>query len=362
MKNTNHDMDGAPHSAAIDDDSKRQAELAQLSAKWNIFNPDKLKQRCEQTGQHRYLIDPIIPTNFLGLMIGDSGLGKSPLAYQIGICVAAGLPLLGMSVTQARVLYLDFEDGSWDVHNLISKLSTYLGLQDPPRDLFLWNINDCKPNWQGRDDALRLIRDVKPGLVFIDPVSTLYPEIEKSNPEATEVYQKFRKVMRDCGCSIFNLHHPKKDATLTTPISLEDDHYRGWFQKARGASVLANGADIRIGVDRPGLSGVKNSEIALVLRGYGRIRGEIPTIYLARDRDGDGEPMGYRKVTGVGLLNNPEQEQALMRLPDQFRFKDAKLAYGKADEATNLFLRKCIATGILRKLGRGQYEKVKAPE
>ena len=67
-------------------------------------------------------------------------------------------------------------------------------------------------------------------------------------------------------------------------------------------------------------------------------------------------------MTAVKLLCNVDQEKAFTLLGDRFTFKEAKHAYGKQDEATNLFLKKCIAIGILQKIRRGQYEKVKVAE
>jgi hypothetical protein len=343
------------------------AEFDRLKSKWGIYRPLELKERCEKAGTVGYLIDGLIPESSLGLIVGDSGLGKSPLAYQMGMCVAAGVPFLGAAVQKTRVLFLDFENGSQDVNYIIGRLAKHLGLPVAPPELVLWNVNDCLPTWGGTGHTgLDLIRDLKPGLVFIDPVSALYPEIEKSNPDATMIYQKFREVIRECACSIVNLHHPRKDSVLATPVSLEDDNFRVcWFQRVRGAGVLVNGADIRLGVDRPCMSGagpVGKEEIALVTRGYGRVRGEIPTMHLARVLDAEGEPLGYRKVTAIKLLCNPEQEKAFTLLPDLFTFKEARLAYKRQDQATTDFLRKCITMGILQKIGHGQYEKVKVAE
>jgi hypothetical protein len=357
-----------PEQPANDQASTQDAEFARLRSNWRVLRPQELRKECERAGQ-RYLIDGLIPERSLGLLVGDSGLGKSPLAYQMGICVATGIPFLGLPTQKSRVLYLDFENGLQDVNGIITQLSTYLGLNEPPGDLFLWNINDCLPNWgQNGHTAFDLIRDLKPGLVFIDPISALYPKAEKNNDDATQVYLEFRKVIRDCGGSIVNLHHRKKPASPrpgenVVLQSLEDDlHARQWFAQARGAGVLVNGADIRLGVDIPGMSGVANGEIALVVRGYGRVRGEIPTLHLARVFDDDGEALGYRKVAGSTLLCNPDQERAFAALPEQFTTKQAMQAYGRQDEATSEFLKKCISKGILRKVARGLYGKVKVAE
>ena len=71
----------------------------------------------------------------------------------------------------------------------------------------------------------------------------------------------------------------------------------------------------------------------------------------------DGKPVGYEAAAGVSLLGNANHAAAYAELPSRFRFKDAKKAYGKGDSATVNFLQSCESAGILRNLGRGEYEK-----
>lgn len=263
---------------------------------------------------------------------------------------------------------MDYENGLQDVNGMLTRLATYLGLSTPPQELILWNVNDCPGDWgQAGRDFLDLIRDVKPGLVFFDPLSAVHPVIEKTNGEAGQFYKQ-RGAIRKHDCPIFNLHHPKKqtDPRSGKPLvrqSIEDEPSpRTWFTQARGPGVLVNGVDVRLGVDMPGTSSGGQSDIALVMRGYGRVRGEIPTIHLARVLDQSGEPLGYRKATGVDLLCSQDQQDTFARLPDKFTFKEAKHEYGKADKATIDFLNKCIAKGILKRVAKGVYEKVKPAE
>src|SRR5450755_3027414 len=103
-----------------------EAEYAKLKSQWGICRADELKQRCAAGAGAKHLIDRFIPEQSLVLMVGDSGLGKSPLGYQMATSVAAGVPFLEEAVQQARVLYLDFENGSHDVSHVVSQLSKYL--------------------------------------------------------------------------------------------------------------------------------------------------------------------------------------------------------------------------------------------
>jgi len=205
----------------------------------------------------------------------------------------------------------------------------------------------------------------------VDALAGLYPTIEKDNPTATKYFQELREVMRVSGTSILGLHHIKKppsDSETEQP-SLETGSDVGpWFLQARGARALIKGTDIRLGVVPAGYANVKlmggNSkvEVALVLRGLGRVRGEIPAVYLSRHCDEEGEPLGYGVVSGTSLLFDKDRREAFAKLPQTFRFKDARQTFGKGDQATADFLKKCIGLGLIRKLGKDGYEKLEVAE
>lgn len=344
-------------------------QLTKLKAKQYVYSHDELKQRIKEIGSEKYLIEGLLPDRSLSLLVGDSGVGKSPLVYQMAVCIAAGIPFLGRAVKQGRVLCMDFENGIGQVDEMLDNLYQHLGLSEPPKNLIFWNINDADPKYgQKGYTALDTIRREKPDFVIVDALTGMFPEVEKDNSIATKHLQQFRELIRDYGTSILALHHTKKpsDDTRFAPPSLESSpNIRIWFNQARGARAIINGSDIRIGVDIPEFAnhqitdGKTKEEIALVMKGFARIKGDIPLTYLSRHCDENGEPLGYGLVKGSNLLFDKEQEEALAKLPDKFKFKDAKQALGKADEATDKFLKKCIGLGLIRKIGKKEgYEKL----
>jgi hypothetical protein len=330
-----------------------------------------LKRHCAEVGHADFLIDGLLPVRSLGILVGDSGIGKSPLLYQAALCIAAGVPFLGSPVRQGRVLYLDFENSGSQSVEIVSRLARFLGVSEEPENLLMWHLSDCSPKWgQGGQTALEMIGEVKPTLAIIDPLGSYDPDLEEKNSSAGRAYKNFRRVMRDANTGILSAHHRRKPSSVPGqrgPESLEEANFRRWFEQARGASGLINGCDVRLGVDEPdaacrqarGRAVVFSSEDkgALVMRGFGRVQGEISLTYLARVLDADGEPLGYQRMAGVDLLFNQEQEECFAGLPDSFTFKQAKLAYKKADQPTRDFLKKCIGIGILRQPAKGQYEK-----
>jgi hypothetical protein len=121
-------------------------------------------------------------------------------------------------------------------------------------------------------------------------------------------------------------------------------HYAG--------GVVSPGQDVFLGVPS------HQMHFGTRVRNYARVTGEIPTTHLVREMDADGEPFGYRKATGIDLLGNLDQQNAYQQLKNQFSFKEAKHAYGKGDQATCDFLKKCMGIGILRRHSKGVYGKV----
>lgn len=340
------------------EESEEELKLTQLREKHSLYSHAGLKQRCEELGSQNYLIEGLLPDRSIGLLVGDSGLGKSPLVYQAGLCIASGKPFLGHPVRQGRVLVLDFENGLSQVDGILDGLQAHLGLDRVPEDdLFLWNINDAHSL-----SPIGMVEEVSPSLTIIDSLTGLYPDIEEKNKNATTRFQEFRKLMSKCGTSILALHHIRKPSANPefTPPPLETcSNPRDWFLQTRGARALINGSDIRLGVDA---SARENDDIALVLRGFGRVKGEIPLTFLRRCYDGDGEPLGYNVASGVSLLVYPPHKKAFSNLPEKFRFKDAQQVYGKGAQATTDFLKICTGLGLIQKIEKEGYEKVKIAE
>jgi hypothetical protein len=344
-------------------DGAAESQAAIWRQRWGLHNPATLRLRAHELGGSNCLVEGVLPARSISFVLGDSGLGKSPLAYQLGICVAAGIPYLGRPTRQSRVVIADFENGIADVLEAIDRISRYLGLPEPPADdrLLIWSVNDCFSRYgQAGHTLLDMLRDVHPGLAIIDSLGSYRPLAEDKNTGANDMLSEFRCLARDCGTATQFLHHRRKQSRKSEERAgaLESADLRRWFQDSRGASALITGSDVRLGVDEPDLSAAGRDDVALVLRGFGRMRGEIGPLYVARDSGESGEPIGYRLLSGPELLFDQHKRQAFESLPQEFTFRDAKRAYGRADQATRNWLLQCIDIGLLRQSARGLYQKV----
>ena len=331
-----------------------------LKAKWAIYELGDLRQRCEEIDSGQSLINDLIPVRSLTIVVGDSGLGKSPLLYQAGLCVASGQPFLGLETRKGRVLYMDGENGLGDVDETARRISRHLGLGWPVPDFYCWNLNDCAANWQTAGHGPReLLRDLKPDLVIIDPVAALWPDVQGQNTDAAKTLKELRAIMSETGCAIILVHHTKKSGEQPLASIADGPDLRRWFENARGPRAIINGTDVRLAVDLPGVA--SHNDADLVIGGFGRVRGPIPLVNVARVMDADGEPLGYSRLTGLALL--PKDQQAPFdRLPPHFRFTEAKKIYGKGSQATKDWLSKCRTAGILIKEGSGYRKLQQTPE
>jgi len=333
------------------------ADRARRRQKWNVYSPVEFKARITELDSGGFLIDGLIPKRSLSIVVGDSGLGKSPLLYQAAMCVAHGIPFLGFPTVRARVLYLDYENGLQGVYGLTGQLAKHLGIGTIDHENLLpWNFNDAPLDWSS-SKLEEMIGDLRPEWVVIDPLGGFDLTIEANPENVTRNCQRFRRNAQEFGPSFTGVHHIRKPSDIAqyNGPKLEEDAMT-WMLRARGARQLINGSDVRLGIDAAEGGGAPNGN--LVVAGFARLSGSIGPLLVERVFDDEGRPLGYRRMSGATLLSNPAQKEAFQDLPDTFTFTQAKQVYGKADQATTDFLKKCQSVGIVRHDAR-TYSKVK---
>jgi hypothetical protein len=338
-------------------------ERSKEEERWRIENkllrPEDVDTLCaHESSSSGGIVTGLIPKRAISLLIGDSGLGKSPLAYQLGLCVAAGIPAFsGMETERGPVVYLDYENGLRESRELRQQLVRFLELTEAPKDFYVWTPD------QGE---LRLESVCKgPKLLIVDSMRSHDPQFEKGE-HAGEKMKQLNSLARENGVAILVIHHtrkpgengvPRLDSKVGDGKDAKDTPLMLWLKETAGHSSIINQSHTRIAIDSPDGRSSK-AEAALVLRWHQRIRGEAGPLYLQRVCDGDGEALGYRRIADVALLGNPEQIAAFEQLPPKFTFKAAKAAYDKTDDPTRKFLVKCIQLGLIWQVGRGLYERL----
>jgi hypothetical protein len=336
---------GAPEATAkeIEDESSGDLTANKLRA-LGVLSPYLVDSICAGDSRAQFLVDGLLPAKSIAIAAGDSTIGKSPLMYQLGVCIAAGVPFLGRSIEQGRVLYLDLENTLHDSKTIRDALVRFLGLSAPPED-FLVSI-------EPRHDLERLIAEVKPRLVIIDSLRAFAPEATSKNRDAAEWLNTIRQLARKYAVCFVIVHHLRK------PSADGGMHYLGpcrvsdWMLEMEGPRAFVNQTDVRIALEEG-----NHNPAALRMKWSRRVYGDSPLVLLERVVDEDGEPAGYRHLTGAALLTE-ERRAAFDKLNQDFRFKDAQLALNRGGESTDNFLNECINLGVMVKIRKGHYRKV----
>jgi hypothetical protein len=325
----------------------------------NLLRPQEIDSLCatERSAGNSGVVAGLIGKRTVSFLIGDSGLGKSPLAYQLGLCVASGIPFFGMKTFQGTVVYADYENGLDQGRDLRERLVQFLELPKSPDDFLVWTPDHSHEGLINLD----AICQAKPSLLIIDTVRSHSPHFERTEYAGEEMKQ-LNTLAHEYGVAILVIHRLRKPTENGAPsLDNDDTALMLWLKQAAGHSSIINQSDTRIAVDLP--DGRKRLDAALVIRWHRRIKGESGPLYLDRVCDGDsGEPLGYRTLTDVRLLGNSDQEDAFLKLPAEFSFKHAREAYGRTDDPTRKWLQKCVSLGLVRQVVHGRYARTDTPQ
>jgi AAA domain-containing protein len=331
-------------------------EIADAVTRHHLLRPQDVDRVCAQSHRYTGLVAGFIAHRSISMLIGDSGLGKSPLAYQLALCVAGGIPFLGMPTEQGPVIYADFENNLEDGRDMRNGLCKFLGLPQTPEHFYLWSPASDP---SGGLNLEATCTDLRPAFCIIDSLRSYDPAFEKAD-HAGERMNSLHKAAHRGGAAILAIHHIRKPDQEGTPsLDGEDTVLMQWLNQASGARAIINQSDSRIGADLPkrGRGG------DMVFKWFRRTHGEGGPLYLERVFDDENSPVGYRLAIGVELLGNPAQEQAFEKLPQEFRFREAVKIYGRSDDPTSKWPKRCVAVGILEQVARGTYRKrVRLPE
>jgi archaellum biogenesis ATPase FlaH len=324
--------------------------------KLGIFTSETLKESIGRDERKQFVVEGLLGRGSVNLLVGDSGLGKTPLSIQIGMCVAAGISVFERTVQKGSVLYCDAESGKHDFFETMQSVARFLGLSEPPPNFHVWS-----PNWEVAtadeerwSSDLNRIRErvdaVEPSLVVIDALRSFWPEAEAKNQNAAETLKGLKKSK---GVTWMVLHHRRKTSHERVVADLAESPNQ-WFQESAGSMALVNQSDTRIGVEpHP-----QRETADLLVAGFIRGKGPFVPLDLTRVRDEEeGAPVGYRLLTGIERLN-PEDRKVYNRLPSRFKFKDVlRELGGQSDSNAARFLKRCESFQLAKKMGRA-YVKV----
>lgn len=186
--------------ATVADDDPELAKFEQeLKLTWGAWD--------EELPPPRYIVQPIIPDDTVGMIVAKGSSLKTWMALSLGIAVANGQPWLGrFMVEQTNVLIVDFESGVWQLRERARILGR---LRSPGlgHAAFPAGRADDPAFWR----KLALIcRARKVGLVIVDSFAASATGVEENDPKAALPLTLAAGFTEVIPSAVIFIHHAKK--------------------------------------------------------------------------------------------------------------------------------------------------------
>jgi hypothetical protein len=295
------------------------------------------------------LVDGMIQERTVNIIVGDSGIGKSPFLQQLALCVATGQPFLGMLTRQANVLCVDFENSATEFNNTLDQLTKFLDIS-PDAELPHFGVltyPESKPVIESE------IRTFKPELVIIDALRGFDHKAEKDAEACMACLDWLHKKAEKYQTAFLVLHHIRKPDEKEPPpkLSALSQPVIAWLNQASGSRALINQTEARFAIEE-----YTQGEASLIMRGHLKLTGETPPIYIERVYDPDEpKPLGYSRIYSPTLLSQSDRER-ISHLPESFTWAEAESSLGikRGKNLVRLVANACAA-GIYEKTGIGRH-------
>jgi len=179
----------------------------------------------------------ILPHKALLLISGQQKARKSFLVNNLALAIAAGSSFACFRIERPqRVLLLSAEGGYFSNRSRLQKMAGHIYSMKPE---YLNICFDARIKLEDDSDVkliISKIQEYKPSVLIIDPFVKFHGEDENSTKEMSNILNKLRNLIEDCGISIILVHHQGKDES----------------RSARGSSAILGEYDSHIKISKSG--------------------------------------------------------------------------------------------------------------
>jgi len=180
-------------------------------------------------GTNKWILEPLIPKKGITILDGLGGSGKSWLAMDLSYSIGTGKDFLGMFpvATPGKVLYLTAEEDEETFAERLDMIQRHY----PENKNFIWlslleegvDITSylcTRKRWdrvvtETAQIIEKLIKEIKPILVVIDPLISFFGLNENDSEDAMFYYDVLRHMIREYHTNFLILHHQNKEGMRT---------------------------------------------------------------------------------------------------------------------------------------------------
>lgn len=170
-------------------------------------------------GGMEWLVDGLLPKRGSVLLYGDSGVGKTFVAVDFGVRVAAGGNVFGRASTPGLVFYVALE-GHAGLANRVRAAASEIGVQEV--DALRFVVRHKPLDLRNPDSVANLIAAVNQAsnhlnapvaLVIIDTLARAMPGADENGPaDMATATAALDRVQHECSCAVLIIHHSGKTA------------------------------------------------------------------------------------------------------------------------------------------------------
>jgi len=314
---------------------------------------DGLELYQEACPEKDYLVDEIIGKGDLVVLAGDTGLGKSIIAHQIGVYLATGeSEVLGFKIPkQRRVLYLNFELSNSEFNRRHKKIASGIGQKGNLKNFQYNSVTNRKglfeDNW---DRILETIKNRYPfDMIIVDNLYASTSENDEKNYDLKQILRKITDVANVHGSAVLVITHHRKHSP-EEPLSLH---------LVRGGSTLTNAMDMVLQLGRS----IINPDIRYFMITKNRYYSPnlMKSLELTLDPESlrminTGEISEHKHLTPL----TEDQNSILNRLDNEFTTAELKTQMtdnGYSERVIYDWLKKWLNDGHITKISQGNYQK-----
>jgi archaellum biogenesis ATPase FlaH len=222
-----------------------------------------------------WLIKDFLPHATIGMLFGESGSGKSFLAYDLCAAIARGIEWNGKRVRQGSVLYIAAEGQA----GYVNRIAAYCHQHAiSPDDFRIDVISDVTPDLLSKDSVIQLVRDVQHedpyDLIVIDTFAQATSGAdENSGKDMGLALNNCKTIAQVSGAMVLIVHHSGKDSS----------------KGARGWSGLRAAADVELEVTREQNGTDRSVQVTKLKDGRDgtQVGFKLLDVVLGEDEDGD---------------------------------------------------------------------------
>ena len=235
----------------------------------------------ERPRRQQWLVDGLWGEQAVGIVGGEPKCGKSFLALDLAVAVAAGVPCLRRFPAEqpGPVLLFCAEDAGHIVRSRLQGIAQAAGSAFDTLDIAI--IDTPILRLDHRNDRQRLVETVQriePRLVVLDPLVRLHGVDENAVAEIAPILGFLRDLQRRFGTAVVLVHHARKSAAARPGQALRgSSELHAWgdsnlYLRRRNRQILMT-------VEHRAAPGLNDIEIELADDGKGpalRLRQEAP--------------------------------------------------------------------------------------